>query len=431
MDIRPYDDYEPPYDKSKKIIKKNLHSMQLEMTRKCNLRCKHCYLGEPENTNISNEIIDSVLDNVQSINMLSLVGGETFLAEDKITYLVDSIIKKNIRLGELNVTTNGTVRSPKIVDAFNRLAEYLDDGLYLFLPDSDEVKKFRISKKVAITISDDIYHSDVTPNERKKTIEYYSSRCPRVSIKNSVETIMSLIKNPEPERYYEFPFLFDISQTYRDELEERKKCNPHISMDELMDELEYELKSFKNSLRYMGRAKELKEADFAIDHRFNFHEVEQDIGNVKSLIVLMTVKIQVDGDVSIAQIISIDDMNNKLYSAGNITKDFLHNIIERQKWKYPIDDAEELYTNYVFAYNALFNNAYDDNAEMKRKCENSIRQYDLAIKHRRIVHEQNPWMSYEKVKEMATPLAEEEYVNSLSFSDKMMVIKGLLELMTK
>ena len=83
-------------------MSKNIKVVQIgfEMTRRCNMKCKFCCRGDAQNLDITDEIIDKALDELKNfdIGILRLHGGEPLLAPDMIQYLVDGIIKRNIKL---------------------------------------------------------------------------------------------------------------------------------------------------------------------------------------------------------------------------------------------------------------------------------------------------------------------------------------------
>lgn len=83
--------------------------MMFEITRRCNLCCAHCFRGNPQNVDISEEIIDKALDQISSCFSFDVTGGEPFLVPDKLEYLVDGIIKKKMRFTSFSLVVNGTI----------------------------------------------------------------------------------------------------------------------------------------------------------------------------------------------------------------------------------------------------------------------------------------------------------------------------------
>lgn len=96
----------------------------LEITRECNMNCKHCLRGCAEHLNMSKQIIDKVLKQFSGIRTLTLTGGEPSLVPHLIKYIVDRIIELNIDLGCLYIVTNGKVYSKQMVNAMRKAYEY-------------------------------------------------------------------------------------------------------------------------------------------------------------------------------------------------------------------------------------------------------------------------------------------------------------------
>ena len=49
-------------------------SIYLEITRQCNLQCKHCLRGDPQNMSMSNNQIDRILNNFGWLDQI-FIGG--------------------------------------------------------------------------------------------------------------------------------------------------------------------------------------------------------------------------------------------------------------------------------------------------------------------------------------------------------------------
>lgn len=145
------------------IKKLNFGSIMFEVTRRCNLKCEHCLRGDAENVDMSKEVIDATLDNVELISFLKLTGGEPFLVPEIIEYLVDSIIQRDILIFAFSTVVNGTIfgeRAIRSIDAINKLAKYI----------KEKNKNIKIDKIAEIIISDDHYHK----NNVKEAIEIYN-----------------------------------------------------------------------------------------------------------------------------------------------------------------------------------------------------------------------------------------------------------------
>jgi radical SAM protein with 4Fe4S-binding SPASM domain len=91
----------------------------IELTKKCNLRCEHCYVPDcsvsEEKANTSSMTFDDIRDLISQIDELGvmelqLTGGEPFI----LPYILDIIKKAQSRLIPCSVFTNGTLMTEKI-----------------------------------------------------------------------------------------------------------------------------------------------------------------------------------------------------------------------------------------------------------------------------------------------------------------------------
>lgn len=57
-----------------------LRYVTLETTRRCNLKCEHCYCGDAQPYDMSFAVVDQLLNQAE-INKLRLIGGEPLLNE--------------------------------------------------------------------------------------------------------------------------------------------------------------------------------------------------------------------------------------------------------------------------------------------------------------------------------------------------------------
>ena len=146
------------------------YNLMLEVTRKCNLTCSHCMRGDPQNLDMSDEILEKIFGQVEQIYHLSLTGGEPFLAPHVIEKMVDIIIEKKIRLGRCTTVDNGTILNDlgiRCVKALNRLADYIYNYVW-----NDETRNDpEESPPVSISISNSIFHK----NDIQKAIDFYKT----------------------------------------------------------------------------------------------------------------------------------------------------------------------------------------------------------------------------------------------------------------
>ena len=90
------------------LLKVNqLYSATFELTYKCNEKCRHCYIADSDKTEISTEMIKSILDELAELNALNIVftGGEIFTRKD-IWEILDYAYKKHF---VIDIFTNGNL----------------------------------------------------------------------------------------------------------------------------------------------------------------------------------------------------------------------------------------------------------------------------------------------------------------------------------
>lgn len=165
-------------DYSRQEIQLPYDTMLFEMTRRCNLKCQHCFRGNAENIDMSKEIIDRVIPQISSVMHINLTGGEPFLAPDMIDYLADKLIENKVKFTSFGVVTNGTILGEngiKAVQSINKIAAYIYEYLKPLASKTMSGTEYIFDKEeadsllVGITVSDDEYHS----NNAQKAVDFY------------------------------------------------------------------------------------------------------------------------------------------------------------------------------------------------------------------------------------------------------------------
>ena len=97
---------------------KIITNFNIELTRKCNLKCDFCHRGKAQKLDITKEIIEKTLEELKGIFIQSIQfsGGEFTLVPDLYEYTVNEIIKKNIMISNVGIFTNGVIRNGKILE---------------------------------------------------------------------------------------------------------------------------------------------------------------------------------------------------------------------------------------------------------------------------------------------------------------------------
>lgn len=352
--LSPLWDYEPEYgdwvDETKKVDLKNL---TITMTRDCNLSCKHCFCGEAEkNKEISYEVINAVLDEVNSAWVIGIMGGEPLLALDKIKYIIDEIIKRNIYIHTFGVSTNGCILNKEFCDYMNKIDDYCK-ATWPYKKPIEGYKKNDLAEywskehnKAVLQISNDEYHYEQYADKYTlhKAIEFYSSNL-NDKILESNEVIRGIY--------------LDVANVGR-----------AINLD-----------SKKQKKRFKNRAQPLGQSKFTLAD------------------LSCPVSIGYNGDVFNSTAISFVDRDCGKYLLGNICDDYLWNIIESSKWKFPIDNDnkndEEMLELYIVAHNCILNSEYETTSY--DECIFYIDRYIEKIELRRQIHEMYPDFSLEEV----------------------------------
>lgn len=163
-------------DKNKKI---HARYLAIEVGTKCNLKCKHCYLGDAPELTIKPEYIDAILENVYEIDDLWLAGGEITLYLDEIELILHKIIEAKIRVNYIGFTTNGVIKSERLVELFERFRKITT------FPD-----------KAGIRVSVDGFHSEqsgISEKEMEGVIQWYQDRVGGAVEANRVEDAVLLL----------------------------------------------------------------------------------------------------------------------------------------------------------------------------------------------------------------------------------------------
>ena len=104
----------------------NVRNMSLEITRDCNLECRHCFRGKKQTEYMNLDIINYVFDNVCRINDFMLTGGEPFLAIKQLKKVTERIMKENTNIGNMVIVTNGAFLSYDIIGILDQINKKTD-----------------------------------------------------------------------------------------------------------------------------------------------------------------------------------------------------------------------------------------------------------------------------------------------------------------
>lgn len=153
-----------------------LSSLILEVTRQCNLQCRHCLRGAAQNCKMSREVYYNTLRNVKHISGLTITGGEPSLAVDVLEELVSFMRWHKVSFDYFYVVTNGkTVRNwKKFLSVMDDLYEWADD-----------------KGSCSMTVSQDQYHREVHNLNLGKFRDEYGEERPYMDLKARRDPIVS------------------------------------------------------------------------------------------------------------------------------------------------------------------------------------------------------------------------------------------------
>lgn len=119
-----------------------IQNLVIEVTRKCNIKCEHCLRGEPINSNLKKEYIDSLLDQVTYINTVTFTGGEPSLNVPIMEYFLQEVKTRNINVNSFYIATNGINIPESFVIFCLKMYSYCDE-----------------KEGCSVDVSNDMYHS--------------------------------------------------------------------------------------------------------------------------------------------------------------------------------------------------------------------------------------------------------------------------------
>ena len=95
-------------------------TITLELTNKCPLECKHCYLGKKENIYIGLKELTKILDEIVELGTfcVQLTGGEA-LTYPYIEYVIEYLVKQNI---QVNISTSGMILDEKTFELIKKIS---------------------------------------------------------------------------------------------------------------------------------------------------------------------------------------------------------------------------------------------------------------------------------------------------------------------
>ena len=104
-----------------------IHNLELIVTKNCNLACRHCMRGESENKEMNLSLLHRLFKRKMHIETLYLNGGEVFYNPKVLSDTINEIIKNNILLNGIVITTNGTLYTGEIICILKKALDYIEE----------------------------------------------------------------------------------------------------------------------------------------------------------------------------------------------------------------------------------------------------------------------------------------------------------------
>ena len=99
--------------------------VSIEITRQCNLKCRHCLRGDAQDIDIDLRTIDALVEQTAKIYNLSFTGGEPTLNVPAMAYTLEALRGHKVPLHSVEVATNGMVLSSEFVKAVKEFSRYI------------------------------------------------------------------------------------------------------------------------------------------------------------------------------------------------------------------------------------------------------------------------------------------------------------------
>ena len=333
---------------NKKFTKLNYGTLLIEMTTKCNLKCKHCFKYDDYDMDkysefIDKKVIDEFFDNnVGAITHLALTGGEPLLNIDMFEYIVDKIIKNNIPICQFDFIINGTVLDKRVADILNKMGKYVYEYRESFIKNVSEDKK-----------------SDLLTDDEG-------------GIATGIRISVPYHEN-NPQNAYDYY---------------KKYVNDKYVWVMVQDKSENEI-----SIAYSGRAKQLKDCSFfadSIKHKIEF----DDNGWIKCPIL-----VHCNGDISIDGYCKIED--SKKYAMGNIFENFVTDMIRENEYNNPLTCNEACGRENA---RVLIETGKVTEPQNIKECRETIEKIDRLESMRIQLHKEYPYLKSNEIQDFSFEL---------------------------
>lgn len=166
--------------------KYNVNELIIEVTRRCNMDCCHCLRGDAQSCDMDLRHVKALMQHVESIDTLTLTGGEPSLVPHIIDGIIELASRYHIPIERFYMATNGMGVSEAFMLSLIKLWNYCDntdeevssrldisnDGYHFY--DDDYYKKLSVFKFTGKKSSEDHTLYDHALVRAGRTLENYS-----------------------------------------------------------------------------------------------------------------------------------------------------------------------------------------------------------------------------------------------------------------
>ena len=134
-----------------------IECMSVEVTRECNMKCRHCMRGDAQNKTLNLDVWEKLCKNINRIDDLNLTGGEPSLRPEIIMQMLEIAKKEHVSVGSIYVVTNAKKITTDFIMAMAAWFAY-----------TYECDEYTAKEMNSIAISYDCYHEEIKQSEVNK-----------------------------------------------------------------------------------------------------------------------------------------------------------------------------------------------------------------------------------------------------------------------
>lgn len=126
-------------------------TISIEITRRCNLNCRHCLRGDAQAVDIEPATVDSLMEQTARIYNLSFTGGEPTLNVPAMVHTLNRLREWEVPLSQMTVITNGAILSREFTEVVKGFSRYITPWT-------------GADSSVTVLVSKDHYHTGTDPD---------------------------------------------------------------------------------------------------------------------------------------------------------------------------------------------------------------------------------------------------------------------------